>query len=78
MVFLALSINGYIFQVYFWIGWKPDPTQPKALKPQQSDVSLKDIDRLEEIVKKKTEDQNLKKDQWKTDKNITRDSLKTR
>ena len=61
MVFLALSINGYIFQVYFWIGWKPDPTQPKALKPQQSDVSLKDIDRLEEIVKKKTEDQNLKR-----------------
>ena len=27
------------YQVYYWIGWKPDPTQPKALKPQKSDVS---------------------------------------
>ena len=31
------------FQVYFWIGWKPHPSQPKALDPQKSDVSLKDL-----------------------------------
>merc|ERR1712018_164479 len=23
------------FQVYFWIGWKPHPSQPKPLKPQK-------------------------------------------
>jgi hypothetical protein len=44
------------FQIYYWIGWKPDPSQPKALKPQTSDVSLKDLDRLDEVIKKKTED----------------------
>jgi len=41
------------FQVFYWIGWKPDPTQPKALKPQKSDVSLKDLYKLEEIAEKK-------------------------
>lgn len=40
------------FQVYFWIGWKPHPDQPKALKPQKSDVSFKDISKLEEVAKK--------------------------
>lgn len=40
------------FQVYFWIGWKPHPDQPKALKPQQSDVSLKDIYKLDEVLNK--------------------------
>jgi len=41
------------FQVYYWIGWKPDPAQPKALRPQKSDVSLKDLYKLDEIVEKK-------------------------
>ena len=41
------------FQVYYWIGWKPDPTQPRALKPQKSDVSLKDLYKLDEIVEQK-------------------------
>merc|ERR1719312_1898178 len=41
------------FQVYYWIGWKPDPSQPKALRPQKSDVSLKDLYKLDEIVEKK-------------------------
>jgi len=52
-----MSENGAVlpasFQVYYWIGWKPDPSQPKALKPQQSDVSLKDLYKLDEIVEKK-------------------------
>ena len=32
-------------QVYYWIGWKPDKSQPKPLRPQKSDVSqkLKDL-----------------------------------
>lgn len=38
------------FQMYYWIGWKPDPSQPKSLKPQTSDVSLKDLYRLDEVV----------------------------
>lgn len=41
------------FQVYYWIGWKPDPAQPRALKPQKSDVSLKDLYKLDEIVEQK-------------------------
>ena len=41
------------FQVYYWIGWKPDAKQPKPLKPQRSDVSLKDLYKLDEIFEKK-------------------------
>lgn len=42
------------FQVQYWIGWKPDPSQPKALKPNQSaDISLKDIYKLDEVVSQK-------------------------
>jgi len=41
------------FQIYYWIGWKPDPTQPKPLKPQKSDVSLKDLHKLDEIAEKR-------------------------
>ena len=45
--------NGRIpatFQVYNWIGWKPHPDQPKPLKPQTSEVSLKDLGKLNEIL----------------------------
>ena len=42
------------FQILFWIGWKPDPTQPKALERGSADVSLKDIHRLDEIVETAT------------------------
>ena len=54
------------FQIHYWIGWKPDPSQPKPLKPHQhSDVSLKDLHRLEEVVqeklKTKTDDEPNKK-----------------
>ena len=42
------------FQVQYWIGWKPDPSQPKPLKPNQSaDISLKDIYKLDEVVSQK-------------------------
>ena len=41
------------FQVFYWIGWKPDRSQPKPLKPQKSDVSLKDLYKLDEIFEKK-------------------------
>jgi len=54
------------FQVYYWIGWKPDSSQPKALKPQKSDVSLKDLYKLDEIVEQRgltdiSDDENPKK-----------------
>lgn len=39
------------FQVYFWIGWKPHPNQPMPLDPQKSDVSLKDIYKLDSVLK---------------------------
>eukprot|EP00092_Neocalanus_flemingeri_P027537 GFUD01029876.1.p1 GENE.GFUD01029876.1~~GFUD01029876.1.p1 ORF type:complete len:361 (+),score=119.82 GFUD01029876.1:37-1119(+) len=41
------------FQVYYWIGWKPDPSQPRALKPQKSDFSLKDLHKLDEVAEQK-------------------------
>jgi len=39
--------------VYYWIGWKPDKSQPRPLKPQKSDVSLKDLYKLDELAEKK-------------------------
>nr|CAG4650311.1 EOG090X09JT [Sida crystallina] len=39
------------FQIIYMIGWKPDPSQPKALERGSGNVSLKDIYRLDEIVK---------------------------
>lgn len=41
------------FQVFYWIGWKPDPSQPRPLSPQKSDISLKDLHKLEEIVQQR-------------------------
>ena len=35
------------------VGWKPHPNQPKALDPQKSDVSLKDLYKLDEVLKHK-------------------------
>ena len=46
------------FQVYFWIGWKPHPNQPKALNPQESDVSLKDLYKLDEVLKRKDDNKD--------------------
>ena len=48
----------HAFQIFYWIGWKPDPKkQPKPLEPHRdSDFSLKDIDKLDEILKKVDED----------------------
>ena len=43
------------FQIYFWIGWKPHPNQPKPLNPQQGDVSLKDLYKLDEVLKSKSD-----------------------
>ena len=41
-------------QVFYWIGWKPDPMkQPKPLEPHRdSDVSFKDIDNLDSVLHK--------------------------
>ena len=51
---LIHSGTGLSFQVQYWIGWKPDPSQPKPLKPNQSaDISLKDIYKLDEVVSQK-------------------------
>ena len=48
------------FQIQYWIGWKPDPTQPKPLKPHQSsDVSLKDLYRLDEVVSQKLDEKGF-------------------
>ena len=55
------SITLLFFQIYYWIGWKPDASQPQPLKPQKSDVSLKDLDRLDEVIKLKTEEKDRKK-----------------
>jgi NADH dehydrogenase [ubiquinone] 1 alpha subcomplex assembly factor 5 len=39
------------FQIIYMIGWKPDPSQPKPLERGTGEVSLKDIYRLDEVVK---------------------------
>jgi NADH dehydrogenase [ubiquinone] 1 alpha subcomplex assembly factor 5 len=41
------------FQVFYWIGWKPDASQPRPLEPQKSDISLKDLHKLDEIIQLK-------------------------
>ncbi|BFZ07586.1 hypothetical protein BsWGS_10624 [Bradybaena similaris] len=40
------------FQVINFIGWKPDPSQPKAAKRGSGQVSLKDIDKIDLLTKK--------------------------
>lgn len=44
------------------LGWKPHPTQPKPLERGTGEVSLKDLYRLDEIVKevKKVKDDKEK------------------
>lgn len=39
------------FQILYMLGWKPDPSQPKALRRGSGEVSLKDLYRLDDIVK---------------------------
>lgn len=39
------------FQIIYLLGWKPDPSQPKPLQRGTGTVSLKDLHRLDEIVK---------------------------
>ena len=51
-----MRINVFVqatFQVFYWIGWKPDASQPRPLNPQKSDISLKDLYKLDEIVQQK-------------------------
>lgn len=48
------------FQIQYWIGWKPDPSQPKPLKAHQdSDISLKDLYRLDEVVSQKLDEKGV-------------------
>jgi len=48
------------FQIQYWIGWKPDPSQPKPLKShQQADISLKDLYRLDEVVSQKLSERGV-------------------
>jgi NADH dehydrogenase [ubiquinone] 1 alpha subcomplex assembly factor 5 len=37
------------------IGWKPDPSQPKPLARGTGEISIKDLYRLDEVVKNATE-----------------------
>lgn len=41
------------FQVFYLIGWKPDASQPKPLARGSGNMSLKDIYRLDEVIKEK-------------------------
>ncbi|XP_066586661.1 arginine-hydroxylase NDUFAF5, mitochondrial [Prorops nasuta] len=44
------------FQIIYLVGWKPDPSQPKPLKPSIPDVSLGDLNKLNEFIKNATKD----------------------
>jgi len=50
------------FQVIYFLGWKPDPSQPKPLERGSGEISIKDLYRLDEIVKEvhKKEDKDKK------------------
>nr|XP_031827070.1 arginine-hydroxylase NDUFAF5, mitochondrial isoform X1 [Nomia melanderi] len=39
------------FQIIYLVGWKPDPSQPKPLERGTGEVSLKDLYKLDEIIK---------------------------
>jgi len=39
------------FQIIYMLGWKPDESQPKPLRRGTGQVSLKDLYRLDQIVK---------------------------
>ena len=38
------------------IGWKPDPSQPKPLERGTGEISIKDLYRLDEVVKNATDE----------------------
>lgn len=40
------------YQILFFIAWKPDESQKKPAKRGSGKVSLKDVDKLEEIYEK--------------------------
>ncbi|KAL0281222.1 UNVERIFIED_CONTAM: hypothetical protein PYX00_002273 [Menopon gallinae] len=40
------------FQIIYFIGWKPDPSQPQPLQRGSADMSLKDLYNLNDIVVK--------------------------
>uniref|UniRef100_A0A1B6C9K2 Arginine-hydroxylase NDUFAF5, mitochondrial n=1 Tax=Clastoptera arizonana TaxID=38151 RepID=A0A1B6C9K2_9HEMI len=40
------------FHILYMLGWKPDPSQPKPLARGSGEVSLKDLYRLDEVIKK--------------------------
>lgn len=39
------------FQIIYFIGWKPDPSQPKPAARGSADVSLKDLYNLGDVIK---------------------------
>lgn len=41
------------FQIINFIAWKPDPSQPKPLARGSAQMSLKDLDKFNDIVKQK-------------------------
>lgn len=51
------------FQIINFVAWKPDPSQPKSLRPGSADVSLKDLENIEEIIKQKGTLEKNSKDQ---------------
>ncbi|XP_017877240.1 arginine-hydroxylase NDUFAF5, mitochondrial [Ceratina calcarata] len=57
------------FQVMYLLGWKPDTSQPKPLERGTGQVSLKDLHKLDEIIKEtkkiQIEDGQTKKDEDK-------------
>ena len=42
------------FQIIYMVGWKPDESQPKPLERGTGEISLKDIHRINEIIKEKS------------------------
>ncbi|KAH0953154.1 hypothetical protein HN011_006825 [Eciton burchellii] len=39
------------FQIIYMLGWKPDPSQPKPLERGTGEISLKDLYKLDQIIK---------------------------
>ncbi|XP_041351107.1 arginine-hydroxylase NDUFAF5, mitochondrial-like [Gigantopelta aegis] len=67
------------FQIIYFIGWKPDKSQPKPAERGSGQFSLKDINRLDQLVKSVNEikDDTSKKAENVTDKNDSTSSEKS-
>lgn len=48
---LNIILTHFCFQIINMLGWKPHPKQPKPLERGSGQISMKDLYKLDEIIK---------------------------